>query len=79
MDLIKYVYLIWNYTKGGNMVPGTILILAGLLIAIYPPLLSIIVAMVLVLAGIFVFTVSYRYKKMAKKSDDPFIDFFMRI
>jgi Flp pilus assembly protein TadB len=61
------------------MVLGIILILAGMLIAIYPPLLSIIVAMVLVLAGIFVFTVSYRYKKMAKKFNDPFIDFFMRL
>jgi len=57
---------------------GIILILCGILIAIYPPLLSLIVAVILMSAGIFVFMVSYRYKKMARHFDNPFIDFFMK-
>jgi Flp pilus assembly protein TadB len=61
------------------MVLGTVLIFCGLMIAIYPPLLSIIVAVLLLILGSFIFVMSYRYKKMAKKYDDPFLDFFMKM
>lgn len=61
------------------MLLGIILILSGLLIAAYPPLLSIIVATLLFMAGCIIFYLSWRYKQTAKKIDDPFIDFFMRI
>jgi len=60
------------------MILGIILIVAGVLIAVYPPLLSIIVASVLILIGIGVTSISYRFKKMQKRFDDPFLDFFFR-
>jgi len=57
---------------------GILLIIAGILIAIYPPMLSIIVASVLILFGITITMVAYRMKKMQKRFDDPFVDFFFR-
>jgi hypothetical protein len=44
----------------------------------YPPLLSMIVAALVILAGVFLTTVGYRYRKMSRKFEDPFIDFFMK-
>jgi Flp pilus assembly protein TadB len=61
------------------MVIGIMLILAGILIAVYPPLLSLIVASILILAGIFFIYLSYYYKKISRRFDDPFIDFFFRL
>ncbi len=60
------------------MILGIIFILAGVLIAIYPPLLSLIVASVLMLMGLGFVSFSYRYKKMRRHLEDPFIDFFMK-
>ncbi|MBN2514688.1 MAG: hypothetical protein JXC33_01510 [Deltaproteobacteria bacterium] len=57
---------------------GILLIFAGVLIAIYPPLLSIIVASVLILFGVTITMMGYRIKKMQKRFDDPFVDFFFR-
>lgn len=61
-----------------TMVFGIMLVVAGILIAVYPPLLSIIVASVLILFGVTITMVSYRVKKMQKRFDDPFVDFFFR-
>jgi len=60
------------------MILGIVFICAGVLIAVYPPLLSIIVASVLILIGIGVTSFSYRLKKTQRRSDDPFLDFFFR-
>lgn len=60
------------------MALGILLIIAGILIAVFPPLLSIIVASVLILFGVTITMVSYRMKKMQKRFDDPFVDFFFR-
>ena len=57
---------------------GIALIAAGLLIAAYPPLLSIIVASLLIFIGITLTTISYRFKKMNKHVDNPYADFFIR-
>lgn len=57
---------------------GVIFILAGILIAIYPPLLSIIVAGVLILIGVSLLSISYHYKKMSKHFENPWMDFFIR-
>ena len=57
---------------------GILLVIAGILIAIYPPLLSIIVASVLILFGVTITMIGYRIKKMQKRFDDPFVDFFFR-
>ncbi|MDP8299391.1 MAG: hypothetical protein P9L88_05765 [Candidatus Tantalella remota] len=61
------------------MLFGAILIICGILIAVYPPLLSLVVAAVLVAVGTILSIISYRYKKTAKQFDDPFLDFFMKM
>ncbi len=60
------------------MILGIIFICAGVLIAVYPPFLSIIVASVLILIGIGITSFSYRLKKTQRRSEDPFLDFFFR-
>jgi len=57
---------------------GIALIVGGILIALYPPLLSVIVAFFLISIGATFCVLSYRYKKMAQRSPDPFVDFFFR-
>ncbi|MCF7873596.1 MAG: hypothetical protein K9L84_02540 [Candidatus Omnitrophica bacterium] len=61
------------------MVLGIIFLLAGILIAVYPPLLSLIVAAVLIILGIFSLYIGYQLKKMDRKFGDPFIDFFFKL
>ncbi|UCG34946.1 MAG: hypothetical protein JSW17_05515 [Candidatus Omnitrophota bacterium] len=61
------------------MLLGIILIGAGILIAIYPPLLSLIVALVLIFTGIAFVYLGYYYRKASKKFENPFIDFFFRL
>ena len=61
------------------MVAGIILILAGMLIAIYPPLLSLIIAFGTIFAGVFLIYLSYYYRKTARKFEDPFINFFLHL
>lgn len=59
------------------MFAGIMLIICGLLIAAYPPLLSIIVATLLIMAGIIVLMFWHRVKRTSRKFDDPFMSFFM--
>ena len=61
-----------------HMAFGILLVIAGILIAVYPPLLSIILASVLIIFGVTITMVAYRVKKMQKRFDDPFVDFFFR-
>ena len=61
------------------MIAGIILITAGILIALFPPLLSIVVACILILLGIVFLYLGYYYKRVSRKFDDPFIDFFLRL
>ena len=60
------------------MVVGIIFIIMGVLIAIYPALLSIIVAAFLIMVGVTLASMSYHFKKMQKEADNPFVDFFIR-
>lgn len=60
------------------MLAGMIFIFAGVLIALYPALLSFIVAGVLIFIGISLVSISYHYKKMSKHADNPLVDFFIR-
>lgn len=60
------------------MVIGIMLILAGVLIAIYPPLLSIIVALLLIFIGSFLSIASYRFKKLKRNIPTSYFDFFIR-
>ena len=60
------------------MVLGVIFIMSGILIAVYPPLLSLVVAAVLILIGISLISISRYYKRTSRHIDNPFVDFFMR-
>ncbi len=60
------------------MVIGIIFLIAGILIAVYPMLLSLIVATMLICIGVFIISVNYHYRKTARHFDDPFMDFFIR-
>jgi ABC-type bacteriocin/lantibiotic exporter with double-glycine peptidase domain len=61
------------------MLIGGIFIIAGILIAIYPKLLSIIVASILIFIGIFFISIGYYYRRISRTFDNPFIDFFFRL
>ena len=61
------------------MLPGVIFILAGILIAVYPPFLALIVASVLILTGIALLFFGFQYRRIAREIDDPFINFFFRV
>lgn len=60
------------------MIVGICLIIAGIMIALHPPLLSIIVAGLLIFIGTVLVVISYRFKKMNKHFSHPFADFFIR-
>ena len=60
------------------MLAGIILILAGILIALYPPLLSIIVAAVLITAGVLLVSVAHYHRKMRREFENPAVELFFR-
>jgi len=60
------------------MIVGILFLVSGVLIALYPPLLSLIVAGVLVFTGISFISISYHYKKLSKRFENPYVDFFIR-
>jgi len=61
------------------MILGIIFVLAGILIALYPPLLSLVVALILIFSGVFCVYLHHYYKKVSHKFKDPFIDFFLHL
>ena len=60
------------------MLTEIILIVAGLLIALYPPLLSLIVATVLILFGVLVLMSAYYHRKLQRQGDNPIIELILR-
>lgn len=60
------------------MVAGIVLIVAGILIALYPPLLSLIVAILLIVLGILVRSSAHDHRKMAHRADNPVVEFIFR-
>ena len=61
------------------MIVGIIFIIVGILIAVYPHLLAIIVAAFLIIIGITLAAMSYQFKKLNRReADNPFVDFFIR-
>ncbi len=60
------------------MVTGIALILAGVLIAIYPPLLSLIVAAFLILLGIVVAMSAHYHRRLERHADNPVVDLIFR-
>jgi uncharacterized membrane protein HdeD (DUF308 family) len=60
------------------MIAGIILILAGILLVVYPPLLSIIVATFLILSGVMVISIARYNRRLQRHFDNPTIDIFFR-
>ena len=60
------------------MLAGVILILAGILLVVYPPLLSMIVAGFLIFAGVLAISVARHNRKYQRHFDNPTIEFFFR-
>lgn len=60
------------------MAAGIILILSGLLIAIYPPLLAWVVAVILITMGALVLTTAYYHRKRAYHAENPVIELIFR-
>lgn len=60
------------------MIAGMVLIVAGILLVVYPPLLSLIVAIVLMLAGVTVISIAYQERKLERHYRNPVIEFFIR-
>ena len=60
------------------MIAGVVLILAGILLVVYPPLLSIIVAAFLILCGVMVISIARYNRRLERHFDNPTIEIFFR-
>ena len=60
------------------MIAGIVLILAGVLLIVYPPLLSIIVAAVLIFTRITVLSIANYNRKHQRHYENPTIELFFR-
>jgi cytochrome c biogenesis protein CcdA len=58
------------------MITGLVFVLAGIMIALYPQLLSLIVASILIFAGIALIFMGYHARRISRKFGDPFVDYF---
>lgn len=61
------------------MLGGIILLVSGVLIAIYPPLLSLIIASLLLVSGVLTIAVAYQNKKMQANYGNPIIKVFFKL
>jgi len=61
------------------MIAGITFIIAGILIAVYPQLLSLIAAFLLILIGVFFIALNSYYRRVSRQFDDPFMNFFFRL
>jgi uncharacterized membrane protein HdeD (DUF308 family) len=60
------------------MVAGIVLILAGILLVVYPPLLSIIVAAFMILVGVMAISIARFNRRNQRHFDNPTVEFFFR-
>jgi len=60
------------------MLIAILFIVTGVLIAIYPQLLSMIVALFLISIGITLLYLRYHYKRISREFQNPFMDFFIK-
>ena len=58
------------------MIIGILFIMAGVMIELYPPLLSMIVAAIFLFVGISLISISYHYKRLSQRVNNPYVDFF---
>ena len=61
-----------------SMLTGIVLLLAGILIALYPPLLAIIVASVLIALGLLLVVSAWYHRKRRRGGDNPIIELILR-
>ena len=61
------------------MLGGIILIIAGILIAIYPPFLSLIVSILFILLGLIIVFIAYHNRRLRKHYDNPVVELFFRL
>ena len=61
------------------MLGGIILIIAGILILMYPLLLSIIIATLLTLLGVIVVSIAYHNRKLRRHYENPIVELFFRL
>ena len=60
------------------MAVGIIFIALGILIAVYPELLAMLVAAFIIMVGVSLILISFHFKKAQKDFNNPFIDFFVK-
>lgn len=60
------------------MIAGILLIISGLLVALYPPILSIIVAVVLICLGMVSVVTAYRFRQQTPQRSIDVIEFIFR-
>ncbi|MBN1794813.1 MAG: hypothetical protein JW844_07615 [Candidatus Omnitrophica bacterium] len=60
------------------MLAGILLIITGIMIAVYPQLLSLIVASFLMIAGTTLLLVRYHLRRLERSWNNPFMEFFIR-
>jgi len=60
------------------MVTGIVFIIAGILLVLYPPLLSIVVALFLIFLGVMVISVARYNRRYQRHFENPTIEFFFR-
>ena len=60
------------------MSAGLLMIFAGVLLVIYPPLLSLIVAVFLILLGVAVVSIAWQERKLQRHYRNPVVEFFLR-
>ena len=60
------------------MIAGILFIIGGILIAVFPELLSLIVAFFLIIVGVHIVGISYYYKRARRHFENPYADFIFR-
>jgi uncharacterized membrane protein HdeD (DUF308 family) len=60
------------------MTAGIVFIIAGVLLVLYPPLLSIIVATLLIVTGVLIIAIVRNERKLQRHHQNPTIEFFFR-
>jgi hypothetical protein len=60
------------------MLAGILLIAAGVLIALYPPLLAWIVAAFFILTGVMALSIGWYDRRHARRHDNPLMRVFLR-
>ena len=60
------------------MLAGILICAAGVLIAVYPPLFSMVVSVLLILTGALVFASAWHSRRLARHSGDSLIELILR-